>query len=105
MLKNNNLNKKINKPVRSTYSYRTNNKNMNKDLILPLIAGLLLGAMIMILWQFNARLNNVRAALVQLNEVTTQNTNTVNEVVNFINQASGQNAEGGATQVAPAVVE
>ena len=93
---NNNLNKKINKPVRSSYSYRNNNKNMNKDLILPLIAGLLLGAMIMILWQFNSRLNNVRAALTQLNEITTQNTNTVNEVVNFINQASGQNAEAGA---------
>ena len=93
---NNNLNKKINKPVRSSYSYRTNNKNMNKDLILPLIVGLLLGAMIMIFWQFNSRLNNVRAALVQLNEITTQNTNTVNEVVNFINQASGQTAEGGA---------
>lgn len=105
MLKNNNLNKKINKPVRSTYSYRTNNNNMNKDLILPLVAGLLLGAMIMILWQFNARLNNVRAALVQLNEITTQNTNTVNEVVNFINQASGQTAEGGATPAAPAVAQ
>ncbi len=93
MLKNN-LNKKINKPVRSSYSYRTNNKNMNKDLIFPLIAGLLLGVMIMVLWQFNSRLNNVRTALVQLNEITTQNTNTVNEVVNFINQASGQTAQG-----------
>ncbi|NCN22159.1 hypothetical protein GW758_04170 [Candidatus Falkowbacteria bacterium] len=78
---------------------------MNKDLILPLVGGLLLGAMIMILWQFNARLNNVRAALVQLNEITTQNTNTVNGVVNFINQASGQNAEGGAPAVAPAVTQ
>ncbi len=65
---------------------------MNKDLILPMIAGILLGAMIMIFWQFNSRLNNVRAALVQLDQVTVQNSNTVNEIVNFINQAT--NPEG-----------
>lgn len=79
----------INKKVRSDYSYRSNNKNMNKDLILPMIAGILLGAMIMIFWQFNARLNNINSALVQLDQVSAQNTNTVSEVVNFLNQAGG----------------
>ena len=88
----------INKKVRSDYSYRSNNKNMNKDLILPMIAGILLGAMLMIFWQFNARLNNINSALVQLDQVTSQNTTTVNEVVNFLNQA------GGAAET-PAVTE
>ena len=81
-----------NNTVRSNYSYRNNKKNMKKDFILPLIVGLILGAMIMIFWQFNSRLNNVRAALVQIDQVTAQNTETVNEVVNFLNQA--MNAEG-----------
>jgi len=66
---------------------------MKKDFILPLIAGLILGAMLMIFWQFNARLNNVRAALTQLDQATVQNTNTVNEVVSFINQATGNNGQ------------
>lgn len=77
----------LNNKVRAPYSYRNNNKNMNKDLIFPMIVGILLGAMIMIFFQFNSRLNNVRAALVQLDQVTTQNTSTVNEIVNFLNQA------------------
>lgn len=81
-----------NNTVRSNYSYRNNKNNMKKDFILPLIVGLILGAMIMIFWQFNSRLNNVRAALVQIDQVTAQNTETVNEVVNFLNQA--MNAEG-----------
>ena len=88
----------LNKKVRSDYSYRSNNKNMNKDLILPMIAGILLGAMIMIFWQFNARLNNINAALVQLDQVSSQNTNTVGEVVNFLNQASGASQTPAATE-------
>lgn len=82
---NNNLNKK----TRAISSRRTNNKkNMNKDLILPMIVGILLGAMVMIFWQFNSRLNNVRGALAQLDQVTTQNTNTVSEIVNFLNKSA-----------------
>lgn len=91
-MRNNNLNKNINNPVKRQFSYRTNNdKNMKKDFILPLITGILLGAMIMIFWQFNSRLNNVRSALVQLDQVTTQNSSAVNEIVNFINQATNNN--------------
>ncbi len=65
---------------------------MNKDLVFPMIVGFLLGLMIMIFWQFNSRLNNVGAALNQLDQVTTQNSTAVNEVVNFINQASNPEA-------------
>lgn len=83
------MSKIINKKVRTTYTNRINkNKNMNKDLIFPMIVGVLLGAMIMIFWQFNSRLNNVRAALVQLDQVTSQNSGAVNEVVNFLNQST-----------------
>ncbi len=45
----------------------------------------------MIFWQFNARLNNASNALVQLEQATAQNTKTVNDVVSFINQATGAN--------------
>lgn len=93
------MSKSINKKVRTTSSSRTNNKkNMNKDLIFPMIVGVLLGAMIMIFWQFNARLNNVRAALVQLDTVTSQNTATTNEVVNFLNQSANPDQKDQKTQ-------
>lgn len=82
----------LNNKVRSSRSYRTNNKNMNKDLVFPMIVGLLLGVMVMIFWQFNSRLNNVGAALNQLDQVTTQNSTAVNEVVNFINKATNPEA-------------
>jgi hypothetical protein len=78
-----------------------NTNNMKKDFIFPLIVGLVFGALLMIFWQFNVRLNGVRAAITQLDSATVQNTNSVNEIVNFINQATGgQQAANG--QQAPA---
>lgn len=93
------MTKIINKKTRTISSSRTNiKKNMNKDLIFPMIVGVLLGAMIMIFWQFNSRLNNVRAALVQLDTVTSQNAATTNEVVNFINQSVNPEQKAPQTQ-------
>lgn len=54
----------------------------------------------MVFWQFNARLNNVGLALNQLEQVTAQNTKTVNDIVAFINQATGANKQA-ATPGAP----
>lgn len=97
-MRNNNSIKKNNTPTRSNYSYRVNKKNMNKDSILPIIFGVILGAMIMMFWQFNARLNNVGAALTQLDSVVSQNNAAVNEIVNFINQQTGATNQGGAAE-------
>ena len=67
---------------------------MKKELVFPLVIGILFGAMIMIFWQFTARINNQSARLVQLEEFATQNSQTVNEIVSFINQNLAP--EGGA---------
>ena len=77
------------------------NNTMKREFIFPLIIGLVLGGLLMIFWQFNARLNNTRAGLAQLEQATAQNTKTVADIVAFINQATaGQNAAGG-TQGTP----
>ncbi|MFZ4631726.1 MAG: hypothetical protein ACOYL8_00795 [Patescibacteria group bacterium] len=67
---------------------------MKREIMLPLIAGIVAGVLIMIFWQFSARLNNASAALVQLQQATAQNTKAVNEIVAFINQATGANKTG-----------
>lgn len=97
LIKNN-----IKSPVTNFSSYRTNNNNtMKRELVFPLIVGLLLGALVMIFWQFNARLNNELNATAQLEAATAQNTKTVNDIVAFINQATGANKTGAAATGAP----
>lgn len=79
----------------------TNNKNtMRREFLFPLIVGIIAGALVMVFFQFNARLNNAGNALVQLQQATAQNTKTVNDVVTFINQATGANKNA-----APAATE
>lgn len=86
----------------SSYRSVNNNNTMRRELVFPLIVGLILGALVMIFWQFNARLNNELAATAQLEQATAQNTKTVNDVVAFINQATGANK---AAAGAPAATE
>jgi len=64
---------------------------MRREFLFPLIVGIIAGALVMVFFQFNARLNNAGNALVQLQQATAQNTKTVNDVVTFINQATGAN--------------
>ena len=64
---------------------------MRREFVFPLVVGVILGALLMMFWKFNARLSNAGAALAQLEQATAQNTKTVNDVVNFINQATGAN--------------
>lgn len=64
-----------------------NNNSMKKDLIFPLVVGIIFGAMIMIFWQFTARINNQNMRLAQLEEFATKNSQTVNEIVSFINKS------------------
>jgi len=82
---------------------------MKKELVLPLIGGLILGVLLMLFWQLNAKLNNSSARLAQLEQATAANTQAVTEIVGFINQATGQNgaaangaAANGAATPAPA---
>lgn len=70
---------------------------MRREFVFPLVVGVILGALLMILWQFNARLSNVGTALGQLEQVTAQNTKTVNDIVAFINQATGANKPAAET--------
>jgi hypothetical protein len=69
----------------------TNKKTMKREYVFPLIIGLVLGALVMIFWQFSARLNNASMVLAQLEQATAQNTKTINDVIAFINQATGAN--------------
>lgn len=84
-----NKNKTIKKrPSLATTAKRYNNNNsMKKDLIFPLVVGIIFGAMIMIFWQFTARINNQNMRLAQLEEFATKNSQTVNDIVGFINQS------------------
>lgn len=72
-----------------------NNNSMKREIVFPLVVGVIFGALIMIFWQFTAALNNQSARLAQLEQVTSQNSKTVNDIVAFINQAT--NPQGGAT--------
>jgi hypothetical protein len=64
---------------------------MKREFIFPLVVGIILGALVMIFWQFNARLNNIAAGVTQLGQATDQNTKTVGDIVTFINNATGAN--------------
>lgn len=62
-----------------------------------MIAGIVLGVLVMLFWQLNAKLNNSSARLAQLEQATSANTQAVSEIVSFINQASGQNGASAQT--------
>lgn len=78
------------------YRRYQDNNTMKREFVFPLVVGVILGGLLMLFWQFNARLNNVAAGVSQLGQATTQNTQTVNDIVNFINGATGQNQNGQA---------
>ena len=101
LTKNNNIRKV---PRLAKTANRPNNNNfMKKELVFPLVIGILFGAMIMMFWQFAARMNNQSARVVQLEEFATQNSNTVGEIVTFIN--SNLAPEGGNVAPSPEVTQ
>ncbi len=71
---------------------------MQKENLIPLITGLILGILLMFFWQLGARLNNNNIRLGQLEQAATTNAQTIEQVVNFINSANTP-AEG--TQASP----
>ncbi len=66
---------------------------MKKELVFPLIAGIVLGVLVMLFWQLGARINNNSVRLAQLEQASAQNSQALGEVINFINQATGQGQE------------
>lgn len=74
---------------------------MKKELIFPLIAGIVVGILIMLFWQMSARMTNTNARLSQLEQATAQNSQALTEVIGFINQATGQ-TQGQTSATTPA---
>ena len=72
---------------------------MKKELVFPLIVGLVLGVLVMLFWQLNVKMNSGSDRLAQLEQATNANTQAVSEIVSFINQATGTD---GANTQAPA---
>jgi hypothetical protein len=71
---------------------------MKKELVFPLIAGIVLGVLAMLFWQLGSRINNNSLRLAQLEQASMQNSTALSEVVNFINQATGQGQEQAPAQ-------
>ncbi len=69
---------------------------MKREILFPLIVGLILGVLVMIFWQFTTRLNIQQARVVQLEQATAQNSQTLNDIVAFINNATNPQNQGGA---------
>jgi len=97
-------NKNIKSPARAPYVARelSNDNFMKKEIVFPLIVGLIFGILVMIFWQFVARLNVQNARLAQIEQLTTQTTQSVNDIIAFINQST--NPQGIDAQT-PAVTE
>ena len=60
---------------------------MRRETIIPLIIGLLIGALFIIFFQFNSTLNNNALRISQLEQATVSNTKNVTDVISFINNA------------------
>ena len=63
----------------------------------PLIAGLIIGILLMMFWQLGARLNNQNNRLAQLEQAAALNTQTIEQVVQFINSATNPEAGAGTS--------
>lgn len=83
-LKNNN--KRVPGSIKSGRNLTSN--IMRRETIAPLVIGLLLGALFVVFFQFNSRLNNNSIMLSQLEQATASNTKNVSDVISFINNAT-----------------
>jgi len=92
----NNYKSPVRRRVTSTDELTFN--TMKRETIIPLIIGLLLGALFVVFFQFNARLNNNAAIIAQLEQATASNTKNVTDVIGFINNAQ----KGTTTGTTPA---
>ena len=96
-------NKNIKSSAVRTYAVReSHNNTMKREIVFPMIVGIICGVLIMVFWQFTARLNAQNVRLAQLEQVTSQNAQGVNEIVSFINNATkGANGQQGGAAATP----
>ena len=95
---NNKLNNKKRVLVSKISSSRNlNSNNMRRETIVPLIIGLLVGALFVVFFQFNSRLNNNMLRLSQLEQATAANTKNVTDVIAFINNATAAQTPAATT--------
>ena len=82
-------------------SQTVTNNIMKKENIINFVIGLLVGAMFVVFFQFNARLNNNSLIISQLDQAVATNTQNLNDVISFLN-SSAQQAPGAETTETPA---
>ncbi len=63
---------------------------MKNEQLITLIFGLILGVLLMFFWNLGSSLNNQNIHLNQLEQVTQNNSQSINEVINFINSITAQ---------------
>jgi hypothetical protein len=88
--------------VKNSSSRNLNSNNMRRETIVPLVIGLLIGALFVVFFQFNSRLNNNAVRLTQLEQATAANTKNVTDVITFINNATKGATGTGAGAQTPA---
>lgn len=93
----NNYKRPVRRKIASTSDLTFN--TMRRETIIPLVIGLLVGALFVIFFEFNNRLNNNAIILGQLEQATASNTKNVADVINFINSAQ-KGATGAETPAA-----
>jgi uncharacterized membrane protein YvbJ len=74
---------------------------MKKENIINFVIGLLVGALFVVFFQFNARLNNNSLVVSQLDQAVATNTQNLNDVISFLN-SSAQQTTGTETPSTPA---
>ena len=77
------------------------NNTMKKENIINFVIGLLVGALFVVFFQFNARLNNNSLVVSQLDQAVATNTQNLNDVISFLN-SSAQQTTGTETPSTPA---
>lgn len=78
-----------------------NSNTMRRETIIPLIVGLIVGALFVLFFGLNTRLNNNAARIAQLEQATASNTKNVTDVITFINNAQ-KGAQGTPAAATPA---
>lgn len=78
---------------------------MNKDQLFPLIFGLVLGILLMFFWNLGASLNNQNLRLRQLEQAANANSQTIAEIVNFINSAVAPEGQTMEQEEVPMIIE
>jgi hypothetical protein len=92
----NNYKRPVRRKITSTSALTFN--TMRRETIIPLVIGLLVGALFVIFFEFNARLNSNSVVISQLEQATASNTKNVTDVINFINSAQKGAAGTTATE-------